>query len=134
VKAKVTFRGQRELERALRDLSQAVSRRLARNAVLSGARVIASATKARAPVGEDGLLKRSIRTFEDRTENSSGTKRMAYAGTRLYYAYWVEYGTVHMSAQPFLRPAIDENFTEISNRMGENLASGFERETAKYGK
>jgi HK97 gp10 family phage protein len=129
---KVTFTGQRELEKALRDLNQAMSRILARNAVLAGAEVIASAAKSRAPLGEDGLLKRSIQTFEDRTENSSGTKRTAYAGTRLYYAYWVEYGTVHMSAKPFLRPAIDENFSEISNKMGENLANGFERELSKF--
>jgi HK97 gp10 family phage protein len=34
-------------------------------------------------------------------------KNMAYVGTALEYAPYVEFGTVRMSAQPFLRPALD---------------------------
>jgi len=50
-----------------------------------------------------GTLKNSIRkvVLDDKPENIR-----VYAGSKkAYYAYMVEYGTVHMSARRFLRPA-----------------------------
>lgn len=55
----------------------------------------------RAPV-DTGNLSNSINV----TSISDGT---ATIGTNLEYAPHVEYGTIKMRAQPYMRPAIDEN-------------------------
>jgi HK97 gp10 family phage protein len=127
---KITFSGGPQLEAALRDLGSKAAGRLGTNAVRSGARVIANAAKATAPV-RTGELKKSIRMFDERSQ-TGGTERTAYAGTRLFYAYWVEFGTAHSPAQSFLRTAADTAWQDAVDKMKENLAQGIERETAKY--
>jgi HK97 gp10 family phage protein len=56
----------------------------------------------------------------------------AYAGTKLFYANFVEFGTAHASANPFLRPVADEAAQEAVDKLAENLGAGIVRETAKY--
>lgn len=58
----------------------------------------------RCPV-DTGTLRASIATeVKDKT---------ATVGTNVHYAAYVEYGTVKMKAQPYLRPALDENKDEL---------------------
>lgn len=58
-----------------------------------------------------GNLKGSIthQTFADRVE----------VGTNVEYAEHQEYGTRHMKAQPFMRPAIDLNRRNLLKRLAE---------------
>ena len=128
---RVVLTGGPALDAALKELGGKVAGRLGTNAVRAGARVIAKNAKARAPVGATGELKKSIRMF-DEPANRGGTTRTAYAGTRLFYGYFVEYGVAHAPAQPFLRPAADEASGEAMDKLKENLAAGIERETAKH--
>jgi HK97 gp10 family phage protein len=86
--------------------------------------------KPRPPV-ETGALRKSIRMFSE-PQDRGGTVRTAYAGSRLHYAYWVEFGTARQAPQPFLRPALDEAGQAAVDKMIENLGAGIERETAKY--
>lgn len=58
--------------------------------------------KENAPV-DTGHLRGSI---EYRVE-SSGDKIIGHVGTNVPYAVHVEYGTQHMAAQPFIRPAVE---------------------------
>ena len=37
---------------------------------------------------------------------------VAVIGTNVEYAPYVEYGTIHMNAQPFLKPAVVDHFDE----------------------
>ena len=130
--AEIKFTGGPELERALLDLGHAIAGRLGVNAVRAGARVIAASARRKVPV-RTGALKASIRIFDDRELNrEQGNQRAAGAGSRLFYAPLVEFGTAHMAAQPFLRPAMDESAREAVDKMRDNLANGIERETAKY--
>ena len=43
----------------------------------------------------------------------------AKVGTNVEYAPYVEYGTKHMSAQPYLRPALDENKGKAQKAMSD---------------
>lgn len=43
------------------------------------------------------------------------------------YAGFVEYGTSRMSAQPFMRPALDQNMTRIPEVMIEQLTAAVEK-------
>lgn len=126
------FSGGPELERALKDLGSEVAGRLGTNAVRAGARVIAASARTKAPVAT-GNLKKSIRVFDDvEVKRAGGSERTAYAGTRIFYARFVEFGTRFVPARSFLRSALDESAQESVDKLADNLANGIERETAKY--
>lgn len=130
--ANLKISGGPELEAALRELGNKIAGRLGINAVRAGARVIAATARAKVPV-RTGRLKKSLRIFDDRElSRLRGSERAAYAGTREPYGHLVEFGTAHSAAKPFLRPALDEAGQAAIDRMTDNLASGIERETAKY--
>ena len=48
-------------------------------------------------------------------------------GTNVHYAIHQEYGTKKMSAQPFLRPALDRNRETIKRVIGEFIGAAAER-------
>lgn len=92
--------------------------------------VIASKARQNVPVGEDvpqgkgkwskreaGALKKSIRVV--RLHGDPKMNVRVYAGNKgdVFYAHFVEYGTVKMSAKPFLRPALNSSKSEIMNIM-----------------
>ncbi len=61
---------------------------------------------------EAGALKKSIRVV--RLHGDPKMNVRVYAGNReVYYARFVEYGTVKMGAHPFLRPALNAAKKEI---------------------
>ncbi len=80
---------------------------------------VAQDARGRVPVGKDvpqgkgkwskreaGALKKSIRVV--RLHGDPKMNVRVYAGNReVYYARFVEYGTVKMKAKPFLRPALN---------------------------
>jgi len=68
---------------------------------------VASAAKKLSPVGETGNLRGSI------IWKLIG-KTGARVGTGVHYAPHVEFGTVKMGAQPYLRPAVQKNLAKIS--------------------
>jgi HK97 gp10 family phage protein len=43
------------------------------------------------------------------------------------HAIFVEYGTVNMPAEPFLRPALERNIGKASNTMRDRIATGIEK-------
>ena len=132
MRGELKFSGGPELERALRELGGEIAGRLGLNAVRAGARVIAARARQIVPV-RTGALKKSIRTFDDRELNrQKARERVAYAGTRAFYAGLVEFGTAHSAAQPFLRPAADTAAQRAVDQLKDNLGRGIERETAKY--
>lgn len=132
MRAQIKFTGGAELARALKGLGSEVAGRLGSNAVRVGARTMAKAAKDKAPV-RTGALRDSIRDFSDPDVNRrGGRERTAWVGSRLFYAYWVEYGTAHTPARSFLRSAFDTNNQETFDKMVQNLGQGIEREAAKY--
>lgn len=112
---------------------QAVSRK----AIRKGLVTVARSAKAKCPVGVDerfvaktganagkpwtarkpGTLKRSIRTRMSKKKLSGQVIAGARSSTEqtAFYAGMVEFGTKNMPAQPYLRPAIEENFESIMN-------------------
>jgi HK97 gp10 family phage protein len=58
-------------------------------------------TDMRAPAQREDEIRRPV---ED---------QVAFVGTNVYYAPYVEFGTVKQSAKPFLRPALDLNTGKI---------------------
>jgi HK97 gp10 family phage protein len=59
---------------------------------------------------DTGNLRNSI-THTPAAEDSDG-KRSVYIGTNVFYAPFVELGTVKMAARPYLRPAVEGHLDE----------------------
>lgn len=77
---------------------------------------IESVAKSRAPV-DTGNLKASISTMVDGPAH-------AVVGTNVEYAPFVEYGTRHMAAQPYLIPAAEQarpKFLDACRRLEASL-------------
>ena len=51
----------------------------------------------------------------------------ARVGTNVDYAPWVEGGTSKMAAQPFLRPALDNNKSHIEKMIGDVIGKAVKR-------
>ena len=74
--------------------------------------------KIRTPV-DTGTLRNSI--THDVRDN------VAIVGTNTKYAPHVEYGTRHMRAQPYLRPALDENRKRLRRMFAQIFREVFKR-------
>jgi HK97 gp10 family phage protein len=80
---------------------------------LTGAMPIANEAKALCPV-KTGTLRRSIIT---EITTSTSTRAIASIGPTVDYGIYVEFGTRHMAAQPFMRPAFDSKQGEARDAM-----------------
>ena len=98
-------RGVDELNDTLKGLAVKASGQQLKTAVHAGGVVIETPAKAKAPVRK-GNLRRSIHTESKATGAHSAESR---TGTNVEYGPHVEFGTSRQRAQPYLRPAYDEN-------------------------
>jgi HK97 gp10 family phage protein len=100
-------RGLDGLSRNLKALAAKATPKQAETAVRAGLLVIEGAAVRKAPV-LTGTLRRSIHTETAATADGA----VGRTGTNVEYAPFQEFGTSRMRAQPFLRPAFDENKDE----------------------
>jgi HK97 gp10 family phage protein len=95
------------LDKTIKSIQRAVSGAL-QDIALTGGLVIETAAKERAPV-RTGTLRRSISTKITHSDHSSA---VASVGPSVDYGVHVEFGTRHMAAQPYMRPAYEEKKDE----------------------
>jgi HK97 gp10 family phage protein len=107
------------------DLASDEITKKAMNRLKRAAETIASKARQKVPIGRDipagagkwskresGALKKSIRVV--RLKGDPKLNIRVYAGSKeVYYARFVEYGTVKMKARPYLRPALNETKSSI---------------------
>ena len=67
---------------------------------------------------ESGALKRTIRVVRLKGDPKQNVRVYAGNSGDVYYAGFVEYGTVKMKAKPFLRPALNEIKSRIEEIIG----------------
>lgn len=128
----IVFTGGPELDSALKALGSEVAGKLGAESVLAGAEVIAKYAEDRAPERPGGgALKRSIRVAQEKKLVRG--ERTAYIAATVFYARFVEYGTVRATAKPFMRPALDTGGQGAVDEVVEVLSEGIARETSKYG-
>ena len=124
----------RKLNKKLKTLESKIEKKLTRQALRAGAKIIAKEAKLRAPV-DTGELKSKIKVWALRRSRKRigvlvGTSAKEYTGDQ-FYAAFVEYGTKDMPAKPFLGPAAEAKGPEAAAVVGKTLADGIEREIAK---
>lgn len=100
-----TIEGVEQLTKTLKGLVKKASGAQLAVALRAGGLVIEVPAKAKTPV-LTGNLRRSIHTEAESTGSNSAEAR---TGTNVEYAPSVEFGTSNQRAQPYLRPAYDEN-------------------------
>jgi HK97 gp10 family phage protein len=153
-----TIRGVTEIQRAFDTLGRKLGRKVIRQEVRKGVKVLADEVKARAPVYKPksgpagrsrstgrftrsgrrdvdvGALKRDVRV-RARPKKKRGVIAFDVVtgkGTKktrgAYYAGMVEYGTSKMRAQPFIRPAFDANKDRIARMVQAGIRAGIDRE------
>ena len=125
--------GGKELERALKQLPKATAKNVLRRALRNAAKPTVAAAEAMVPVGPTGNLKASI-SINTRLKVSQRTGGRTdgveiFIGASSppgYHAHLIEFGTVQMAAQPFMRPAWDstqqEVLASISDEVWKSLA------------
>jgi len=101
----VKIKGQEELNRKLKNMSEVVEREATQEALYAAATVVHGQAVSLCPV-DLGNLKASLAFEVGDTE--------AEIGTPVEYAPYVEMGTSRQAAQPYLRPALDENTGKIT--------------------
>lgn len=143
--------GLSELRRKLLGLSPNIARNALRASVYAGAKVIRDEAKLKAPLATGdvsaghpppGTLRRSI-IMKQIPEESGMQRQTFYVAVRhgkkyarqgkkgnlsqdAYYWRFVEFGTVNMSAQPFLRPAFEGKKTDAVEAIKSRLATRIE--------
>lgn len=151
-----SFTGFKELQQALKELPDRISRNVLRGAVAAGAAVVRKEAVVRAPVYQEqvqaghppaGTLKRAVYQKQI-LEYSNLTQQMFYVGVRhgkkyqkqgkkgtlsqdAYYAKWIEFGTSKMAARPFLRPAFEAKKIEAVESIRAYMEKRIPEEVAK---
>ncbi len=146
----VSIIGLGELTADFERLAKSVGNKIARDAVMSGARVARDVAREKAPV-RTGRLKKNITATRLKQSDTPG---MATAGIRVknptgkstraikprgkkkrsrktdydapYYWKFLELGTSKMAAHPFIRPAWDGSLPQIEKAVADKLAEGID--------
>jgi HK97 gp10 family phage protein len=138
----VTFKlhGLAEIETALKVLGVQASNRIARSALNRAAGAVMKRARELAPqrgAPDDpyatGELKRSVtkRLGRQRRGSDTQTAVVGVERPRSRIVHLLEFGTAHMPAEPFLRPALDERSQEAIQVMTQAMKDGIEREINK---
>jgi HK97 gp10 family phage protein len=140
-KTTVQVLGLRELGEAMRELAQDINLKIARAATNAGAQVIKKRAIANAPISDPaltpnippGYMRDSIIVRRQRrpdqgltsqhavTIRHKGAKVLKDAPNPYQVGVFNEFGTVKMSAQPFMRPAFDSGKAEALDAIVKRL-------------
>lgn len=118
--------GLKELHDFFQTLPAKVEAKLLRGGIRAGAKVVADDARSKAPTLKEadprrvgGELKKSVRVMSTAVRGGRVMGGVVAGGkvnvkkdkvrgqADAYWAVWVEYGTINMAAQPFMRPAVD---------------------------
>lgn len=120
--------GGKELENALKQLPKATGKSVLRRALRNAAKPTALVAESLAPRGPTGNLQASIEiTTRLKKSQQRGGK---FPGVEVYvgastptgsHAHLIEFGTVKMAAQPFLRPAWDSTKQKVLDAISDEI-------------
>lgn len=124
----------------MRQLLQSFPRRIQRDVINSVAARGATVVKkhAKKNIKQNGSVKSGtlLKSVKTRKKKKTNGIYYIYTSRDAWYSHFIERGTSKMSANPFMRPAIDENQAEVLREMGirmaKRMAKESEKMTAKY--
>ena len=129
----VEIKGLKEVNRALKVLPE----RVQKNILTAGVRAVASdfakSAKRLAPV-DSGDLKKSIKVKKRRSKNRSyvrftvGVDKTKF---HVFYGHMIEFGTANIPAQPFMRPAFEQNKHSAVQKITHKIRQRLDKEIEK---
>jgi HK97 gp10 family phage protein len=142
----VSVEGLADLEREMTQLSKSAGRRVLRNSLQKSTPQLIQEMKSNAPVNS-GALRDSITASTKLAKRQSGIHRKMFRDDRLSaevfvgpsynlgaggrHAHLLEFGTVNMSPQPFMRPAFDGDKMSLLGRVENNLRNELNKSLAR---
>ncbi|TEA79834.1 HK97-gp10 family putative phage morphogenesis protein [Allopusillimonas ginsengisoli] len=161
MKTTIQMTGLRELGLAMKELDSRLQKKMGRNAVAAGARVIQKQAKQNAPLLKEpasnrkrGTIKKQIRSKAERKKNGIfearvwvkgiGKKKVQEFKTATgqnssqnpndpFYWWMVELGTAKTPPQPFMRPAFGAKKVQAAEKIKSNLADRIDKEAKQIG-
>jgi HK97 gp10 family phage protein len=137
---KVKVEGFRELEASLSELPKATGKAVLRRVLKAAGEPIMSSAQQKAPV-LTGQLETSIVTSTRLSRRQARLARRVgkstvemHVGTKNEAAVPQEFGTARQGAQPFMRPAWDENKDQALDIIKSDLGSEIEKAAARLAK
>lgn len=123
----------------LRKFPDRIQKKVLASAVRSGATVIRKAARSAAPIGSKpsriskkyGPLRDNIRVIKLKRDVPIGSAMYRVDTGNSPQGYWIEFGTMNISAKPWFRPAIDAAGDAAVDKIRERIAAGLEREAIK---
>lgn len=127
----MTIAGSEEIKALLQGMAQNEARNLLRATVHGVASDIAKDARKNAPK-RSGKLRKAIKAkrrkshpdnpvSEVRVEHGKGTKNDAF------YWHFEEFGTIHQTEQPYLRPAVERASADLPQRMRDQFWKRYEK-------
>ncbi len=149
--ATMKVEGAAQIEAFLRQLPEKVAKKVTTAALRTGGTVVAKAARAKLranPSVDTAMLVTHIgvstkkRPTKGSAEVSVGIrkgkallvrkgKKKAQLVNPARYAHFIEFGTEHSKAEPFMRPALDTSGSAAVAKVIESAAKGINRETAR---
>lgn len=141
--ATLKLEGFSELAEALEQLGKATTQKASlRRALKAAAEPMADKAQARAPVGDTRTLAPSIIVSTRLSKRQASLHRRMFRNDRaavemfvgagpLPSAHAQEFGTIHHAAQPFMRPAFDEDKMAFLDRLKQEIAADIKKTVAR---
>ena len=130
------------VEKKLKELEPKIAKKIVRDSLKAGAKPVLAAAQAKVPV-KSGLLRRNIKIRAGKRSRAGqsvvvGFKDGAFKGDAFYGAF-IEWGhqagkganAKTVPAQPFLRPAIDEQEERAAKIIIDGIWAGISKEFVK---
>jgi HK97 gp10 family phage protein len=135
VEMSVQIKGLKELGQALKTLPPQLERTALRVGAREAAKVLQDGMSRRAPRGDpeqpnlaDEIV---VTTATEMNIAAAHFGRVPYAkvgpSRRAFYALFLEFGTVHMAAQPFMRPTVESDGQIAVAAWASHARASFER-------
>jgi HK97 gp10 family phage protein len=147
----ISITGLSDLEKRLRELPDRLAKNVMRGAVRAGAVVIQKEARQKCIAGKDAhylgkgskkvliqpgeLKKKGIKVRSaPRKFSDFVITYWVYVSKKYWHWKFLEFGTVKMSAKPFLRPAFDTQKEKATEAIRDYMAARIEKELAKIGR
>lgn len=122
----VGIEGADEVAKLLESMGEAASIIL-EQAAEAGGKVVLKDAKKRCPV-DSGKLRASLHLEKGKTKKPEIKQEVKISpGKTEYYGTFVELGTTRQAAQPFMRPAVDENKDIIAKAINQEVLRALRR-------
>lgn len=124
--ASFELKNTKQLMRLLKTVDSKIAKKIMRQAVRAGSKLILDEVRATVP-RDTGALRKAlkIKTFRSRKAIRMlvGSAEKDFTGKH-YYGSFIEYGTSKMPAKPYLRPAFDRKENAAAMAITEKVRSG----------